>query len=204
MITLHTTVKNVQDLEQKYNIEPISSFVSNPSYNTTHIHTSSSCKTSVSNRLMSTPSTSNRCFWDRHPFDGEKAVGIPVKYTAFPDKLRYNSITKDEKIITETYTWSEKGSYTLDGVFCSTECALAFAMDRPKDLRYKHSVRYILSECKGIRPALHWRTLSDYGGTLSIESFRNIQSFCVDSFVLRDDNSKQKFVGECVYTLYEL
>lgn len=95
-----------------------------------------------------------KCFWDTHEIT-TRAVGCPIKLNT-------------------------DGTFDIDGIFCSLECALAFALDRKaaNDLMYKDAP-YLVQELakrmgisKIIRPALTWRVLDAYGGYKDIKTFR--------------------------------
>jgi hypothetical protein len=70
--------------------------------------------------------------------------------------------------------------YETDGVFCSFDCMCAF-LDENKHNPYYQDSQMLISkmyndligiEIDSLNSAPHWRTLSDYGGWLSIEKFR--------------------------------
>ena len=72
----------------------------------------------------------------------------------------------------------KKEYFDVDGVFCSFNCAYAFIKDS-KEFIYKDSYTYLLRLAKmlfdkdiDIKPALHWRMLSIFGGHMDIEMFR--------------------------------
>jgi len=92
-----------------------------------------------------------KCWWCRNTFIGP-ALQLPEDY--------YN----------ETF-------YCL-GNFCSFNCMKSYNLDSSDSLTFKresliHLLYYMtFSEYKEIIPAPHWITLEEYGGTLSIEKFR--------------------------------
>lgn len=90
----------------------------------------------------------------------------------------FNNKNKSNIIITkEEY-------YETDGVFCSFNCCKAFIGDNKHNILYDKSDNLLIklygdmntiSNLKNIKinPAPSWRLLKEYGGTLSIEEFRN-------------------------------
>jgi hypothetical protein len=97
-----------------------------------------------------TPTT--KCWWCKNTFD-TPSVQLPENY--------YN----------ETF-------YCI-GNFCSYNCVKSYNLDLNDSLLYKresliHLLYYLTySEYKNIKLAPHWLTLIDYGGTLTIEEFRD-------------------------------
>lgn len=105
----------------------------------------------------------SNCWWDRHAFD-TAAVGIPVRH--------------DE----------HTGAYHLFGVFCSWNCAIAFANDALPahvNTRARTFINAILRAhartsadapmdpaAVACKPARHWALLQAYGGPLTIDAFR--------------------------------
>lgn len=138
------------------------------------------------------------CFWCRHPFRWIP-IGCPVRYVNNQINKRYTSeITKEVYDIKENVpkrdikklresdikeveiTGSNKEHYETDGIFCSFNCCLSFIRDNKHNPIYDHS-EYLLANMfydalgtdSKIIPAPHWRLLSDYGGVLSIDDFRD-------------------------------
>jgi hypothetical protein len=72
--------------------------------------------------------------------------------------------------------------YETDGVFCSFNCCKAFINDNKHHYVYQHSNLLLLklyydivkndNSVININPAPHWRLLTEYGGYLSINQFR--------------------------------
>lgn len=131
------------------------------------------------------------CFWCKHPFDNQP-IGCPIEYvpnTAI--KKYFSEISKDNYFIKEHITKNKeipenlivkkKNYYISDGVFCSFNCALAFAQDNRHIKLYENSTILLnkilveITEDKKftIDPAPHWRLLIEYGGYMNIERFRN-------------------------------
>jgi hypothetical protein len=92
-----------------------------------------------------------KCWWCRHPFD-DPAIQLPEDY--------YNE------------------TFFCIGHFCSYNCMKSYNLDLNDSLTYKResliNLLYFLtySEYKTINVSPHWITLTDYGGTLSIQKFR--------------------------------
>jgi len=143
----------------------------------------SSCK--------STKEIRYNCFWCRYSFEGEP-IGCPIEYvpnTAI--KKYFSEISRDNYVIKEHITSNKnildslvlkkKNYYISDGVFCSFNCALAFAKDNKHKKMYDNSIILLNKIMKKITdnlkfeidPAPHWRLLKDYGGYMSIDEFRN-------------------------------
>ncbi len=95
--------------------------------------------------------TKTKCWWCRNCFT-EPAVQLPEDY--------YND------------------TFYCIGNFCSFNCAKSHNLDINDSMTYKReSLLHLLyyqtySENKEIVPAPHWITLDEYGGTLSIDKFR--------------------------------
>jgi hypothetical protein len=133
------------------------------------------------------------CFWDRHPIDGNP-IGCPINY--IPKQIQktfFSHISKDTYIIRENvpseFTIEEEFKnlsilnndyYETDGVFCSSECCLAFILDNKHNRMYDMSQMLLTKICNKlnntkamtINPAPSWRILKEYGGHLSIEKLR--------------------------------
>ena len=75
----------------------------------------------------------------------------------------------------------QKEFYETDGIFCSFNCCKAYIKDNKHNTLYEHS-EFLLSKLYFdmigsknifINPAPHWRLLTEYGGKLSINQFRD-------------------------------
>lgn len=140
------------------------------------------------------------CFWCRHPtIPGTRPIGCPIRFITHEAVKTYKSeISKDDYTIRENITDSmmekilshqrgdvlsvvKNGYYITDGIFCSFSCCMAFILDNKTIHMYKDSQRLLLkmyrdlceSNLDEIEPSHHWRTLSVYGGSLSIEKYRS-------------------------------
>jgi hypothetical protein len=141
-----------------------------------------------------------KCFWDKNYItENFQPIGCPIKYVPNRITKTYHSeITKDLYSITESVTEKRqkeidskkdprlkseiKGYYETDGIFCSFNCCMAF-IDDPENRHnpiYQYSESLLLTmhnelnqddTISEIMPAPHWRTLTDFGGHLTIEKF---------------------------------
>lgn len=143
------------------------------------------------------------CYWCRHPFEGQP-IGCPIDYKPQVISRIYNSeISKDSFSVTESIPRAQavasdtvkkivsNESYETDGVFCSFNCALAFANENKTNPLYTHSISLInriyndVSK-KGaatLTPAPSWRLLEEYGGPLTIDEYRkNLHRISYDEY----------------------
>ncbi len=100
------------------------------------------------------------------------------------DKVLHSARTttgKTEGLPTvDNFVLFNNGYYILEGAFCSFNCCVAFVQDNSENTLYKHSYTLLLQfyedlfqeEVLEILPAPHWKKLLEYGGDLSIETFR--------------------------------
>ena len=72
----------------------------------------------------------------------------------------------------------KKEYFDVDGIFCSFNCAYAFVKDS-KEFIYRDSYTYLLRLAKlvygrdvEIKPSLHWRMLTIFGGNMDIDIYR--------------------------------
>jgi hypothetical protein len=139
-------------------------------------------QTSFNGRLSTiqlNPSSVLHCFWCRHPIFS-KSIGCPLS-------LRPNTVTKqytshingnDYCIREQLRDEATQQLYETDGSFCSFECCYAFIQDHKGDPLYSQSetllrkIYYQQVQSMDLQCAPHWRLLSEYGGTMSIEEFR--------------------------------
>tara|TARA_B110000211_G_C14031905_1_gene532535 strand:- start:517 stop:1245 length:729 start_codon:yes stop_codon:yes gene_type:complete len=134
------------------------------------------------------------CFWCRNKFNNI-GIGCPLKYIPASTTIRYKScISKNTYTINESLTDTKiknikftedtgysKHIYETDGIFCSFNCCLAHIKDNKHDYKYNKS-EYLLYKMYNefsidtkseITPAPDWKLLKEYGGTLSIEKYRD-------------------------------
>ena len=133
------------------------------------------------------------CFWCRNKFNNI-GIGCPLKYkSAYITKQYKSCISKNVYTINENLTENKiknlnfekdnnysKHIYETDGIFCSFNCCLAYIKDNKHQYKYNKS-EYLLYKMYNefninkkleITPAPHWKLLKEYGGTLSIEKYR--------------------------------
>jgi hypothetical protein len=136
----------------------------------------------VVNCIVANPRKGSHCFWDRHIITSDKAVVCPIRYKPkqivkiYKSEISNDVYTIKENVPSDLQTGSFKvinEQYETDGLFCSLNCCLAFIKDNKHDIRYNHSEVLLYKNLKQtIVPAPHWRTLIEYGGTLTIKEFR--------------------------------
>ena len=138
------------------------------------------------------------CFWCRHSFKN-MPLGCPLEY--IPSVLLknyYSELHKDNytikghitpRIITlisqletsnDKFTIEKKDYYLTDGIFCSFNCCLAFIQENKDKKLYDNSQHLLFKLFNSffennfeINTAPSWRLLTKYGGSLSIEKYRN-------------------------------
>jgi hypothetical protein len=139
-----------------------------------------------------------KCFWDRNVIPKNiQPIGCPIKF--IPDKIvktYHSEISKEKYSITEYITCEKiknlkmdnitvenKNYYLTDGIFCSFNCCIAYiqSFENKKNPLYRFSENLLMKmyneinpedENMEIIPAPDWRMLTDFGGSLSIEEFR--------------------------------
>lgn len=130
------------------------------------------------------------CFWDRHAFS-TTPFGCPIAFKPMTITRTYNSeISKEKFRVNESvsscqdipgdldFTTNETHSYyETDGIFCSLNCALSFAIENRHNPLYNKSIPLIHRIYtdffqESITPAPSWRVLVEYGGTIDIDKFR--------------------------------
>jgi len=150
---------------------------------------------------IDTDKTKYNCFWDRNPIPKNiKPVGCPINYVHHQAvKTYYSELSKDTYTIKENISekricdiknnpsLSEKlmilqnGYYVIDGIFCSFNCCAAYIEDNKYLTLFKNSQKLLLKmyyditgqEIEAIEKASSWKTLIEYGGTQTIDQFRN-------------------------------
>jgi hypothetical protein len=148
------------------------------------------------------------CFWCKNPFSN-MPIGCPIAHK--PSKLskKYVSvITQNEYVIEEPVMClptNDKSYYQTDGVFCSFNCCIAYTNDNKNNPLYNNSNMLLLKMYNEmfdrtnieIPMAPHWRTISQYGGHMSIIEFR--ESFDKVEYqnhgTLRDISSKMSSIS---------
>ena len=138
-----------------------------------------------------------KCFWCKNNFN-TMSIGCPIKYiSSNAIKSYYSEVSKDNYIIKENITrikrqkyddnpdtniqLEKKEFYLTDGIFCSFNCCKAFIKDNKHNTLYNKSDTLLsklytdITRVKNsviINPAPHWRLLSEYGGNMTINQFR--------------------------------
>ena len=125
------------------------------------------------------------CYWCRHPFK-TVALGCPIKYvpnvstrTYYSEMTKSNFSVKENVCKNQTFSdnsdieTTENDFFETDGIFCSPNCLYTFIKDNKKNPLYIDSEALFYRICtEKLLPAPHWRLLEVYGGTLTIEKFR--------------------------------
>ena len=147
--------------------------------------------------------TSIKCFWCKHNFSTSPLGCPVKYVNSIVEKSYISHITKDRYYMKENVTQEKMNSimlnsnsiedndmmnviplnknyYLTDGNFCSFNCMIAFIKDNKHNLFYKdsyslaHSMYHeFFGQKISLIPAPHWRILSDYGGTKTINEFRS-------------------------------
>lgn len=123
------------------------------------------------------------CFWCRLSFKNQP-IGCPIRYVpAQTTKICVSETTKEKYVLRQTLPSYESpdGYYQTDGIFCSFNCCLSFIQDQQNNPYYTHSKELLYQMYKKIyphtktkiQPAPSWRLLTDYGGCLNHDEFRN-------------------------------
>lgn len=124
--------------------------------------------------------TSIKCYWCRNEFK-TIPLGCPIKYITNKKQVKYYSYNiKDNITIKLPQSDNNNNYYYTKGIFCSFNCCKSFIKDNLHNNIYKESLQllYLLyKDIFNIYPskidnAPSWELLIEYGGTLSIEKFR--------------------------------
>jgi hypothetical protein len=142
-----------------------------------------------------------KCFWDKNYLPTNiSPLACPIRYISNRGIKTYPSeISKDTYRISEQITRQRtrelverkdpritierNNYYETDGIFCSFNCMFAFIEDpeNKSNPLYRNSRMLALEMYKDIYGdsvdeimlAPHWRNLSEFGGTMTIEKFRD-------------------------------
>ena len=158
------------------------------------IHESKKYTITMIDSVSKTRINCNICFWDHQPFDTQP-IGCPIdfeahilektvtyKEDALSTMTQHVSKQKIKQVNTSTngIVVTEKNVYVTDGIFCSFNCCLAFIMDNAHTMKYVKSrvllmkmYTDIFQQIKLIKPAPSWRLLEQYGGSMTIDQFKN-------------------------------
>ncbi len=138
----------------------------------------------INGGILSMTQTPVRCHWDHHEFVGV-CLGCPLSKINKEHLHTYQSQIFKRDVTTKVYDplHTEVIGYYTEGIFCSFECALAYAESKKKEVLYRDS-SYLLQEIyltlfgngpvkpKPIAPAPPHTILKAYGGRIDIETFR--------------------------------
>lgn len=131
------------------------------------------------------------CFWCRYQINSIpihcpiKFVPVQIQRTIMSHNKNYvlkENINNNTILDDETLSWSnDKSYYETDCIFCSFNCCQAWIDDNKHTSKYNESsylLRKMYKDMTGnitdnIKPAPSWRLLTNYGGNLTIEDFRN-------------------------------
>lgn len=180
----------LSDLNTEKNIEEFFSFYDESKHN-------HKCTISMIDFYTKEKINNYHCYWDRNPFT-TSPIGCPVKYIPSQvTKTYYSEISKDKYIIKENITKNKRENieniqderlfvkkneyYETDGCFCSFNCCMSYINENNYNILYNKSEILIIkmyndifnTNINVIEPAPHWRLLKEYGGRLSINTFRN-------------------------------
>jgi hypothetical protein len=135
-----------------------------------------------SSKKQVVPTPGMSCWWCRHSIPANLfPIGLPIKYKKGLD--------------------NEESQFETEGYFCSFNCILAYNNEMCiNNIRYREtgSLIYILykkifdkfPQNMSIKPALSWKLLKAYGGSLSINEFRNAFQI-IDELAINYIKSKQ-------------
>lgn len=130
--------------------------------------------------MLGVTSVPIRCHWDHHDFTGV-CYGCPIEKISRDQTYTYYSQIFKREITSKINdpTHQELIGYHTDGIFCSFECALAYAYDRVRDILFRNSVHLIqemyaalFPGAKPLIPAPPFNILKAYGGLVDIENYR--------------------------------
>ncbi|CCV02386.1 hypothetical protein IIV31_014R [Armadillidium vulgare iridescent virus] len=133
------------------------------------------------------------CFWDRHPIKG-RVIQCPIRFK--PKQIvktyKHNVSNEDYTIKENVVSSSELKSSVFQIIpanlevadaFCSFSCCLSWIQSlKGFDPTYDQSEMILMKLWREenkknhfdvLKPAPSWRTLIEYGGTMTIDTFRN-------------------------------
>lgn len=136
--------------------------------------------------------TDLRCWHDHHEFI-TSPIGIPIKYV--PKKIIPN--IKNTQETTDTYV---NDYFITVGVVCSFPCMLAYIKNHSNEQQFKNSYALAhfmyrkLYDCElKIEPASDPTCLKEYGGNVSIESYRREFGSC--TYIITDNIKRPYMVA---------
>lgn len=135
--------------------------------------------------------TDLRCWHDHHTFSSSP-IGIPIKY--IPKKIDQTVESNDNM------NKGENDYFITVGVVCSFACMLAFIEDNKHKQQYRNSkalahlmYRKLYDEELETLPAADHRCLKEYGGDVSIDSYRKDFGSC--SYIVTDNIKRPYMVA---------
>lgn len=128
--------------------------------------------------------TDKNCWWCRNKFSNQP-IGIPIMY--YPDTNAFELGASSNGVLIQKYfekeniILNENDFFDVEGIFCSFPCCKAYIKEHQFNSKYKYSQSNLtLLYAKlyeeldlDIPCAPSWKILEDYGGTLTIEQFRD-------------------------------
>lgn len=209
-INVDSNIDSVVELPPPQNTTKIDELSSKQSYFFPFIDKSHKCCVTMIDCITSQKIKSVNCFWCKHPFSSNP-IGCPIKYVnsnilqthiSEITKEKYTlqrQISRDDtlKLLSQKPNKNikliQKNYYETDGCFCSFNCCLSFINDNVHNILYINSNHLLMrmymdtfstNKIPTFHPAPSWRLLSDYGGFMSIDEFRN--SFINCAYISKD------------------
>jgi hypothetical protein len=133
------------------------------------------------------------CWWCCHDI-GNSKIGVPTE-RVIRSRKPINGPTFTVPMVVDPPVTENVEKYELEGQMCSFECARAYIIDR-KDYLYENKLQRLshmrklafikkginFKDIPKLNPAPTWKTLKQFGGTLTIEEFRSSK----DEWVIED------------------
>ena len=113
------------------------------------------------------------CYWDRHPIGGT-VYKCPIRKIYSGERKSYKSSINGNTYSIQDNLNTDEFYYETDGNFCSVECCWSFLeAEEAQNPLYENS-KQLITSILGREPkaAPHWRILKPYGGSQTIEKFR--------------------------------
>lgn len=134
-----------------------------------------------SGRNVASCNCNYHCFWCKHSFNNI-SIGCPVSHTPRKIQKEYTSIINNNVYSMEedSHLYGDS-TYMTDGIFCSYNCCVAYIDDNITNPLYSNSKILLIrmynemfnQNVPNITPAPHWRTLTVFGGHMTISEFRD-------------------------------
>lgn len=147
------------------------------------------------------------CFWCRHNFNN-LSIGCPISHNPKKTHKEYRSMINNNNYYMEEDSHQYGDSvYISDGAFCSFNCCMSYIDENIANPLYSKSKMLLIRmynemfnrNVSTISPAPHWRTLSVYGGHMTISEFRD--SF--DKIEYQNHGTTRNFNLTSIGTLFE-